>query len=401
MVTEYVTEASFDGGLANYTCRIASALSRAGHEPVVFVEAEHSQTIEQKGIKVERVGYRRIPWIAFLNIITLRRLQRFFNYLRKSRNLNAVLKKQHRLAPFDIVQFTHLGGLGIFRPKDLPAVVRLSSYTPLWQQFGEYADRSRFQVWQQAVVEGLALKRADAVFGPSAQIAGVVQERLAIPVRTLESPFIVAEGPEDDSLYQNMLAGKRYVLFFGRLNRPKGILVIADFIGKLLRTHPDLFYVFAGKETTGFSGRPVMEHLHDRAGKCRDRVIYLGRIPQSQLFPVVRHAAVITFPALIENFPNVCLEAMSVGQVIVATHAPGFEQLIRDGESGWLCRPHDPGIFLATLEKALHMDDSERARMGAAAKKRIAELSPERITAAHLAFYEEVIATVKRKHLVK
>jgi len=392
IVTEYVTEATFDGGLASYASRIASALTRAGHEAVVFVEADQNETFFHEGIRVERVKYRRVPWVALLNLATLRRGQRFFNFLRKSWNLNAVLKKHHRLTPFDLVQYTHLGGLGIFRPKHIQAVVRLSSYTPLWRQFGEYSDRSRFQVWQQALAEDLALKRADAVFGPCARINAFVQSKLNIRVHILESPFIAAAGPEDGSLFQQQLAGKKYLLFFGRLNRPKGVLVIADMIEELLQKHPDLFYVFIGKETTGFEGRPMMEHLYDRAGKHRDRVLYLGRIPQSQLFPVVRNAAAVTLPALIENFPNVCLEAMSAGQVIIATRDSGFEQLLKHEESGWLCRPCDPGSLLAAIERALSMNGDGRARMGAAAKKRVAALNPERVAADHLEFYSRTIA---------
>jgi glycosyltransferase involved in cell wall biosynthesis len=93
---------------------------------------------------------------------------------------------------------------------------------------------------------------------------------------------------------------------------------------------------------------------------------------------------------LIENFPNTCLEAMSVGQVVVVTRETGFDQLVRHGDSGWMCRADDPDNLLAAVERALSMNEAERLRMGLAAKKRIMELNPERVAAAHLAFYRKV-----------
>jgi glycosyltransferase involved in cell wall biosynthesis len=398
IVTEYVTEANFDGGLANYTYRIALSLSQSGHEPVVFVEADQNQHFIHDGIEVNRVKYRRVFWLSVLNVLTWRRMKRFFNYLRQSWNLNACLKRQHRLAPFALVQYTHLSGTGLFRPRHIPTVARLSSYTPLWFQFGEYSDRSRFQVWQQIVVENWALKRVDAVFGPCRMIASVVQKQLEIPVQILESPFVIPDMPEDASLLQNQLLDKRYLLFFGRLNRPKGVLVIAAMLNQLMQRHPDLFFVFIGRETTGYEGRPIIEHIYEQAGEFRERVLYLGRVPQSQLFPVIRNAAAITLPALIENFPNTCLEAMALGQVVVVTRGTGFDQLISHRESGLMCRADDPANFLETVEIALQMSSEDREVMGRAAQSRLESLKPEKVAARHLEFYRNVIERIENKN---
>ena len=398
VVTEYITETNFDGGLANYTYRIALSLSQSGHEPVVFVEADQNQRFIHDGIEVNRVKYRRVFWLSVLNVLTWRRMKRFFNYLRQSWNLNACLKRRHRLAPFALVQYTHLSGTGFFRPKNIPAVIRLSSYTPLWFQFGEYTDRSRFQVWQQTVMENWALKRMDAVFGPCKMVAAVVQKQLEIPVQILESPFVIPDAPEDTSLLQNQLFGKQYLLFFGRLNRPKGVLVIAAIIKKLLQMHPDLSYVFIGRETTGFEGHPMMEHLYNQAGKYRDRVRYLGRVPQCQLFPIIRNAVAVTLPALIENFPNTCLEAMAFGQVVVATRDTGFDQLISHGKSGLMCRADDPADFLETVEIALQMSRVEREVMGRFARSRLESLKPEMVASRHLEFYRNVIEQIENKN---
>ncbi len=391
LVSEYVTEINFDGGLANYTHRIALALAGAGHEPVVFIQADRDQTIIHDGIEIHRVKNRRSIWISIVNKLTLHRLILLCSLLRQSRNLNRALRQTHRHAPFDIVQYTHLGGIGCFRTRSIPAVARLSSYTPLCYHFGEYSDRSRFQIWQQVLAENLAMRRVDSVFGPCRLIAEAVHKKLAIAVHVIESPFVPFAGPEDETLYRQELAGKEYLLYFGRISPPKGALVIAAMLRELLRRHSQLYFVLAGRETTGYAGRTMMEHLYEQAGEFRSRVLHLGRVGHSQLFPVIRRAAAVVLPSLIENFPNVCLESLSVGQITVATRDSGFDQLIVDGMSGWLSTPNDPESLLAATEKALAMDEDARRQMGRAAQERIAQLNPGRVAAAHLAFYRETI----------
>jgi glycogen(starch) synthase len=398
VVTEYVTESNFDGGLANYTYRLAKALIQARHEPIVFVESDHDQSFIHDGVQVKRVKNRRVIWVSMLNILSFRYMGRLCNYLRQSSNLNSALKKTHSMTPFDLVQYTHLSGVGLFRPRDIPAVARLSSYTPLWSKFGEYSDRNRFQVWQQSLAEDKALKRVAAVFGPCRPVNEFVAERLGINAKTIESPFLLATPEEDDSVYREKLAGKKYLLYYGRINRPKGVLVIAAMIHELLCRHPDLEYVFVGKETTGHNGCPIMDHVREQAGEFHHRILYLGRLPQSQLFPVLKNATAVTFPALIENFPNTCLEAMSFGQVVVVTHGTGFDQLITHGESGWMCRADDPTSLLEATETALDMRQEEREQMGSAAKARMTRLIPEKAAARHLEFYRQVIEKFRKYH---
>lgn len=398
VVTEYVTENNFDGGLANYTYRVARALTQAQHEPIVFVESDHDQSFIHDGVQVKRVKYRRVIWVSILNVLTFRVMGRLCNYLRQSSNLNAALEKIHSGTPFALIQYTHLSGVGLLRPRGIPAVARLSSYTPLWSQFGEYSDRSRFQVWQQSLAEDKALKRVDAVFGPCRPVNNFVAERLGINVKTIESPFLLATTAEDETVYREKLAGKRYLLYFGRINRPKGALVIAAILHELLGRHPDLEFVFAGKEIAMYEGRPITKYISDQAGEFRDRILYLGRLPQSLLYPVLKNAVAVTFPALIENFPNTCLEAMAAGQVVIATGGTGFDQLIEPGISGLICLADDPASFLEAVETSLQMPAEKREAMGRAAQARIEKLKPELVAAGHVEFYQNILERFGKKN---
>jgi glycosyltransferase involved in cell wall biosynthesis len=77
-------------------------------------------------------------------------------------------------------------------------------------------------------------------------------------------------------------------------------------------------------------------------------------------------------PARFEGMPNAVMEAMAAGCPIVATAVDGTNELIMDGEQGWLVAPEDPDALAGAIRDAL-ADESEASKRGVAAKTRIVE----------------------------
>lgn len=387
---EYVTENNFDGGLASHLGRVCPALASRGHEVCVTVFSDGTGRLTQDGVEIHRVclapALRRLEWLA--NRFTLFRLSQGINWMLKSWMLNRTLLRLHRQSPFDIVQFASYTGTAFFRPKGIPSVVRVSSYEPLRQEAYGLPLTADYRMMARLDVE--AIRKADAVFGPSRLIADVVTRALGRPVPVIEPPFVVHRGGWDERLYSDLLAGRRYLLFFGTLGVLKGVATIADMIGELLQRHPDLFFVFIGKDV-GFEEGPMMQHVWEKAGGQRGRVLYLGKMRHSQLYPIISHAHVVVLPSLIDNLPNSCLEAMALERVVVATKGASFEQLIEDGMNGFLYDRNSPARLLAAIERALGLDAAERSRMGARAAARISELEPSAALGRLVDFYRLAI----------
>jgi len=391
LTSEYVTEASYDGGLANYIHRLARALRAQGHEATVIVISDRDEDREDEGIRLLRVRFTLPRWASVLNLITLRRFTKLIYLLRNSWLLNQKLRALQRRDPFAVAQYSQLGGISLFHPPGPAAIVRLSSYTPLWRKNGGYDGESALRIWQQERIEHWAMKKADAIFSPSRLMADAVTSRLDRPVRIIENPYFQEPVSRDDRLFRERLAGKMYFLFFGRLNVLKGAAVIAEILTPLLAKHPELFFVFVGNDPGKYRGRTMSEHLKLMAGVHDDRVFCLGKMEHAALYPIIAGALAVTLPSLIDNFPNTCLEAMAMGKVVVGTSGASFEQLIRDGENGLLCPPGDPGQLLQVLEKVLAMSPAVRAEIGRRAEERIVKLKPERMIPLLTAFYQEII----------
>ena len=54
-----------------------------------------------------------------------------------------------------------------------------------------------------------------------------------------------------------------------------------------------------------------------------------------------------------EGIPRVLLEAASMGLPLIATSTPGCEDVVRDGENGFLVSPHDPGSLARAIENLI------------------------------------------------
>lgn len=65
-----------------------------------------------------------------------------------------------------------------------------------------------------------------------------------------------------------------------------------------------------------------------------------------------------------EGRPQVMLEAMAAGLPIIASSIPAHEDLIADGDTGWICRrPGDVGMALATLDDHVaNLEMGQRAK---------------------------------------
>lgn len=388
---EYVTEANFDGGLANYIHRAALGLLACGHDPIVVVASNKNETFTHNGIEVHRVNVNRALFFGQFDRLTLSIFRMSHYLVNVGYKLNRRIREIHDEKPVDIIQFPHLGGGSLFKNIDIPAVIRLSSYTPLARAMGGYDNSPRFQIWQQEFLEKKALKKADGVFGPSIIISKIVEKEIGRKVEIIESPFLVDAVEQDETLYQKTLAGREYLLYFGTLSALKGIPTLAKITHELLSKYPSLHMVFVGKEQGSCSGLSHIENVRQRAGEHHARVLYFGQLHHDQLYPVIRGARAVVLPSRIDNFPNTCLEAMAHRKVVIGTRGTSFEQLIDDGVSGFLANIDDPIDLLTAVRSALDQQPAERILMEEKAAERMQRLRPEIAVKQLVEFYEKII----------
>lgn len=412
VTTEFVSEKNFDGGLANYNYRLAKSLKAYGHRPIVIIRADKTEKVDYEGIEVYRYEMEHYeewlyrsklfckPYTLFKKLVLRRtawldKLARRYDYKLQSYHYGQWIQKLHPEIKFDICHFSHLGGIGYFRPKNIPSVARISSSTSLCQQYGGYGGSDR-AIMQQEKLEFKTLKKMDGVFGPSRMIAGIIGKEIGRKIEIIETPFVEESVPADNSLYEKLLKGKNYLLFFGTIGLIKGAGTISEIIFDVLDEYRDLHFVFVGKiQHSPDPSLNMIEYLRTRAKQHASRIIHIDKTPHAQLYPIIEHANFCVLPSRIDNFPNTCIEAMAHSRIVIGTLGNGFEQLINDGESGFLVRVDDHKQLLETIDKVMTLDGSEKKRIESNALKRVDMLRPEKVIVQLIDFYKKTIQNFK------
>jgi glycosyltransferase involved in cell wall biosynthesis len=150
------------------------------------------------------------------------------------------------------------------------------------------------------------------------------------------------------------------LLFAGRLVRGKGIPLLLRAFAEARKKNPELVLLIAGEGP-----------LEKEIGKYGDSGVHcLGHVGKERLISLYGHCDAFVFPSEYDSFPNAVLEAMASGAPVLATATEGATDLVKDGESGFLVKVNEEGVF---LEKMILLSENEKLReeMGKKGKENV------------------------------
>jgi glycosyltransferase involved in cell wall biosynthesis len=175
-------------------------------------------------------------------------------------------------------------------------------------------------------------------------------------------------SPEGDDGSLGRQYGPHMVFACRQLFPRKGIRFLIEAAARIKPRYPDLKVVIAGD---GFE-RPELEALATRLGIGPD-VVFLGWVPNTELPPYYRAAALSVIPSLEEGFGIPAAEAMGCEIPVVATDAGGLPEVVEDGVTGLVVPRGDVDALAAAMESLL-ADPARRHRMGVAGRERALRL---------------------------
>jgi glycosyltransferase involved in cell wall biosynthesis len=177
-------------------------------------------------------------------------------------------------------------------------------------------------------------------------------------------------------------------VFCAKLQRWKGPMDLLEAFAQA--GVPGSYLVYAGDG-------PEKGNLERRAAELgiADRVKFLGFVNQSQLPSTYASSDFLVLPSLFEPFGLVVNEAMLCGLPAVVSDRVGAKfDLVRPDDNGYVY-PAGNVDALATILRQMMSDPEKRARMSAAARRRMETWSPKEY-ADGVARAVNLIATNKR-----
>jgi len=194
-----------------------------------------------------------------------------------------------------------------------------------------------------------------------AQIIGT--ERVSLLPRGIDKMWFHPDKSDRQQLQQTYGVPRDVplVLFVGRLNPCKNVMVVAEALRNLLIQGIEVHGLFVGQG-------PNQSEIQTMLGSA---ATFTGWLPYPELASIYSSADLFVFPSETETYGNVVVEAKACGLPVVVSSQGGAAQLIqREGEDGIHVQGNDPQEWAKAIAPLLK-DTSKLKSMGQAARRHI------------------------------
>jgi glycosyltransferase involved in cell wall biosynthesis len=241
----------------------------------------------------------------------------------------------------------------------------------IWATVSEHTEQRRGLL--RSLVRHSLLPRADAVLvnGKSGEryVRGfdVRKERIFVAPYTTDMSRLLSLPLSRDE------QSRRRLLFVGQLVERKGL---SPFLAALVRwgqAHPQQY-----AQLCMVGDGPLRTSLQSLSLPDNVSVSWTGAVSYEDIATYYRQGGIFVFPTLADEWGLVTNEAMAAGlPVLGSVYSQAVEELIEDSRTGWRFIPDDPDDVDRALQRALSTASSALEEMGALARCRVRELTPE------------------------
>jgi glycosyltransferase involved in cell wall biosynthesis len=398
---------NMNGGAERYYFDLSRFLISKGHEIAYFSMLDiHNKETKWKKYFVDNINFEK----GGLNN-TLYKLQRIFYSLEAKKKIAILLDA---FKP-DIVHINNIyfyispSILGVIKKRNIPIIQTVHDYqliSPNVTLFynGKICEVTKKHKYYKAFFHRSIKGRYIASF--MATIASYVQYIFKFYKRNVDlfitpSHFmknkLVEYGFEAKKIIQlnnfvnssgrsHKVNNGKYVLYFGRLNEAKGILILLEAARQL----PEVKFKIAGNfEDEGIKNKVLEKIKREKIGN----VDFQGFVTGRALTNLIGNSCFCVVPSLwYENQPYSVLESFAQGKTVVASRIGGIPEIVKNNDNGLLFRPGDSGDLTEKIQQLWNNPKLiERLREGSL--KTIKEkFNPKAHYKKILAVYQKVIS---------
>jgi len=300
-----------------------------------------------------------------------------------------------RYKEFDFVECPEFGGslyasCKLFRKIKEKLIVRLHMNTKIVKYFEEKS--GVFEYLKTRIIDNMEktlVKSVKLITAPSRAIAEIEGIMWGIPIEKIKvfpNPIKlpINEIDKENVIIKNF-GTDNYVLYFGRLQKRKGIFDFVESI-KYVR-NKEVTFVIVGADPFN-----IKEKLKKSLPRyLRDRVIFIDYLARSKLMRVIKDARVVVLPSLFENFPYVVLETMALGTLLITTKVGGIREIITHLENGILIEPNNPQQIAWWIDFILSDENEDIVnKMKKNAIRKVEEFESKKIAKCYLKILEVI-----------
>jgi glycosyltransferase involved in cell wall biosynthesis len=251
----------------------------------------------------------------------------------------------------------------------------------------------RKQKFKNFVFEKKALKKAKAYIAPTTfagtetrKLFGLNKNKIKTIYNGLQLEHFNNDSP---SVYD-----KHTILYIGTIIRKKGVFELAEIFNQVIKENPSAKLVLIGADapdvkTANRSTYKLMEAIF--SSEAKKQVNYLGKIPYQEVQEYIKNAHVCAYPSFAETFGMVTIESMAMQKPVVNTSIGWAQELIDDGENGFLVHPSKIDDYANKIIRLLN-DESLCAQIGKAARLKVETVFDiEKNAEINLEYYKSIL----------
>ncbi|MBC2580251.1 glycosyltransferase family 4 protein [Clostridium sp. DJ247] len=221
------------------------------------------------------------------------------------------------------------------------------------------------QDFQYTMRKNMACKRnvmrvlcnADNVITVSNKLRNMIEDEKVLSKTVVINNGINPEEYKDDDSNNIIEQNSEYtILSVSSLIKTKGIDLNIRAMSQIVKKHPNIKYYIIGGGEEDKSLRKLVDDL-----ALNNNVIFLGKLPHSQVIKYMAKCDIFTLPSWQEGFGIVYIEAMNNGVPVIGVKGQGIEDVIINKENGFLVEPHNVEDLVKTLEYILENIEEAKA----------------------------------------
>lgn len=366
-------------GVATSVFTLFQALTNRGHEVfVVTTNPFGSKTqIEGKIIRVPGIELKRIYGYRMASFY----YPYVFNYMK---NLK-----------LDLIHVHTEYGIGIFGKilairLHLPVVY---TYHTMLEDYTHYLNKGHFEYLSKYVINSISRFFGDTcteLISPSNKTKEAlrrygVETHINIVPTGIDLAKFKEENVNPEAVNklkeQYRLEGVPLILYLGRIAPEKGIDVLLRGFAQIPPT--------SGIKMMIAGGGPGLVKLEQMAEELHlmDRVIFTGKVPQSETQVYYQLATLFASASLTETQGLTFLEAMAAGKPILWRYDKNLDEMLQDGETGFIF--NDEKDFGVKVLQYLQLTTANKSKMKQQLLSRSNEFSSE-------VFYDNIMEVYHR-----
>jgi D-inositol-3-phosphate glycosyltransferase len=263
----------------------------------------------------------------------------------------ATFSKDHNLQ-YDII-FSHywisgIAGLYLQKWWQVPHLVMFHTLGAIKNSLGIGEDEPELRIEE----EGLLARQCQRIIASTEHEKYLLNQYYGVPP---EKTSVIPCGvnlqqfrPLDKSSARLKLGlqDEKIILVVGRIERLKGIEKVIQALPFLTHIKPRLIIVGEDGNRQGESQH--LKRLAEDLGVA-DSVTFSGLVAYENLPLYYNAADVCVFPSYYESFGLVPLESLACGTPVVATNVGDLQNIIRQGETGYILLNHEPQAMSCKL----------------------------------------------------